>query len=60
VPELPPENAGDKIKADMSDIVKATVRCGEYATEGEVIRDGMRAPMAQHCADIMQTRIRFR
>ncbi len=28
---------------DMADAVKAKVRSGEYATESEVIRDGLRA-----------------
>lgn len=32
---------------DMADAVKAKVRAGEYATESEVIRDGLRALMAR-------------
>jgi len=32
---------------DMADMVKAKVRAGEYASESEVIRDGLRALMAQ-------------
>jgi antitoxin ParD1/3/4 len=32
---------------DMADIVKAKVAAGEYATESEVIRDGLRALMAR-------------
>ncbi len=32
---------------DMADIVKAKVRAGEYASESEVIRDGLRALMAR-------------
>lgn len=32
---------------DMADIVKAKVRTGEYATESEVIRDGLRALLAR-------------
>ena len=32
---------------DMADIVKAKVRTGEYASESEVIRDGLRALMAR-------------
>lgn len=32
---------------DMADIVKAKVRTGEYATESEVIRDGLRALVAR-------------
>ena len=35
---------------DMADIVKAKVRTGEYASESEVIRDGLRALMAQERA----------
>ena len=35
---------------DMADIVKAKVRMGEYASESEVIRDGLRALMAQERA----------
>ena len=31
---------------EMADIVKAKVRAGEYASESEVIRDGLRALMA--------------
>lgn len=31
---------------EMADIVKAKVRTGEYASEIEVIRDGLRALMA--------------
>jgi len=32
---------------DMVDVVKAKVRSGEYASESEVIRDGLRALMAR-------------
>jgi antitoxin ParD1/3/4 len=32
---------------DMAAIVKAKVNTGEYATESEVIRDGLRALMAR-------------
>ena len=32
---------------DMADAVKAKVLTGEYATESEVIRDGLRALMAR-------------
>ncbi|MBO9538532.1 type II toxin-antitoxin system ParD family antitoxin [Herbaspirillum sp.] len=32
---------------DMADVVKAKVRSGEYASESEVIRDGMRALIAR-------------
>ena len=32
---------------DMADAVKAKVRKGEYASESEVIRDGLRALMAR-------------
>lgn len=32
---------------DMADIVKAKVRTGEYASESEVIRDGLRVLMAR-------------
>ncbi|HLY56258.1 MAG TPA: type II toxin-antitoxin system ParD family antitoxin [Stellaceae bacterium] len=32
---------------DMADIVKAKVAAGEYATESEVIRDGLRALIAR-------------
>lgn len=32
---------------EMADVVKAKVRSGEYATESEVIRDGLRALMAR-------------
>jgi putative addiction module CopG family antidote len=32
---------------EMADIVKAKVRAGEYASESEVIRDGLRALMAR-------------
>ena len=32
---------------DMADIVKDKVRTGEYATESEVIRDGLRALLAR-------------
>lgn len=32
---------------DMADTVKAKVRAGEYASESEVIRDGLRALMAR-------------
>ena len=31
---------------DMADAVRAKVRAGEYASESEVIRDGLRALMA--------------
>ena len=32
---------------DMADVVKSKVRMGEYASESEVIRDGLRALMAR-------------
>lgn len=32
---------------DMADIVKSKVRTGEYASESEVIRDGLRALLAR-------------
>ena len=32
---------------EMADAVKAKVRAGEYASESEVIRDGLRALMAR-------------
>jgi antitoxin ParD1/3/4 len=32
---------------EMADVVKAKVRAGEYATESEVIRDGLRALIAR-------------
>ena len=32
---------------DMAEAVKAKVRAGEYASESEVIRDGLRALMAR-------------
>ena len=32
---------------DMADAVKAKVASGEYATESEVLRDGLRALMAR-------------
>jgi antitoxin ParD1/3/4 len=32
---------------DMADVVKAKVQTGEYASESEVIRDGLRALMAR-------------
>jgi len=32
---------------EMADAVKAKVRTGEYASESEVIRDGLRALMAR-------------
>ncbi len=32
---------------EMSDMVKSRVAAGEYATESEVIRDGLRALMAR-------------
>ncbi|MBP5998371.1 MAG: type II toxin-antitoxin system ParD family antitoxin [Azonexus sp.] len=32
---------------DMADVVKTKVRTGEYASESEVIRDGLRALMAR-------------
>jgi putative addiction module CopG family antidote len=32
---------------EMSNLVKAKVACGEYASESEVIRDGLRALMAR-------------
>ena len=32
---------------EMADMVKAKVRAGEYASESEVIRDGLRALMAR-------------
>ena len=32
---------------DMADVIRAKVRAGEYASESEVIRDGLRALMAR-------------
>jgi putative addiction module CopG family antidote len=32
---------------EMAEVVKAKVRAGEYASESEVIRDGLRALLAQ-------------
>ena len=32
---------------DMADVVRTKVRSGEYASESEVIRDGLRALMAR-------------
>ncbi len=32
---------------EMADVVKTKVRTGEYATESEVIRDGLRALLAR-------------
>ena len=32
---------------DMADVVKGKVRTGEYASESEVIRDGLRTLMAR-------------
>jgi antitoxin ParD1/3/4 len=32
---------------EMADVVKAKVKTGEYATESEVIRDGLRALLAR-------------
>jgi len=32
---------------DMADVVKTKVRAGEYASESEVIRDGLRALLAR-------------
>jgi antitoxin ParD1/3/4 len=32
---------------EMADVVKGKVRAGEYATESEVIRDGLRALLAR-------------
>ena len=32
---------------EMAEVVKAKVRSGEYATESEVIRDGLRALLAR-------------
>ncbi len=32
---------------DMADVVKTKVRTGEYASESEVIRDGLRVLMAR-------------
>lgn len=32
---------------DMADMVKAKVQSGEYATESEVLRDGLRALLAR-------------
>ena len=32
---------------EMPDVIKAKVQTGEYATESEVIRDGLRALMAR-------------
>lgn len=35
------------LPTEMADAVKAKVRAGEYATESEVIRDGLRALLAR-------------
>lgn len=35
------------LPTDMADAVKTKVRAGEYATESEVIRDGLRALLAR-------------
>jgi len=35
------------LPTDMADAIKAKVASGEYATESEVIRDGLRALMAR-------------
>jgi putative addiction module CopG family antidote len=35
---------------DMADAVRAKVQAGEYASESEVIRDGLRALMARDLA----------
>lgn len=35
------------LPTEMANAVKAKVRAGEYATESEVIRDGLRALMAR-------------
>lgn len=35
---------------DMADIVKAKVEAGEYASESEMIRDGLRVLIARDCA----------
>jgi len=35
------------LPTEMADAIKAKVAAGEYATESEVIRDGMRALMAR-------------
>jgi antitoxin ParD1/3/4 len=35
------------LPTDMADAVKSKVRAGEYATESEVIRDGLRALLAR-------------
>lgn len=38
------------LPSDMADIVKAKVEAGEYASESEVIRDGLRVLIARDCA----------
>ena len=35
---------------EMAELVKAKVATGEYATESEVIRDGLRVMIARDCA----------
>lgn len=35
------------LPTEMADVVKAKVRAGEYASESEVIRDGLRALIAR-------------
>lgn len=35
------------LPTEMSDVIKAKVASGEYATESEVIRDGLRVLMAR-------------
>lgn len=36
-----------KLPNDMAEVVKAKVRAGEYVSESEVIRDGLRTLMAR-------------
>ena len=44
---------------DMADVVKTKVKTGEYASESEVIRDGLRALLARDRA-VESCRIHFR
>lgn len=41
------EQTSITLPTEMADVVKAKVRAGEYASESEVIRDGLRVLMAR-------------
>lgn len=43
---------------EMADVVKMKVRIGEYATESEFIRDGLRALLAHDRAVVSSSRTR--